>query len=132
LTQVATDTPRPRHRQLATSDGPGSSKIKTSGQQWGRSAQIVNNVNGAVRLKDQFPELQAVLRESIQFMLMDLIFCDAYPLIESRTGFARIYLHRAAKNRGESALEIKQRVKHDPRDFVYPLQELVRRLSQYQ
>jgi hypothetical protein len=85
-----------------------------------------------VNLLTQNAELREVIRGSIHVVMKDMVFEDAYPVMQSHTGFARNALLVAACARGASAAEIKRRLKVvDDRGFAEDLASLVRTLSCY-
>jgi hypothetical protein len=71
----------------------------------------MTNNGPVVKLLDQGPKLQAVIRGSIHILITDMLFTDAYPAYESRIAFARTALLAAARLEGGPASGIKARLK---------------------
>ena len=128
---------RKERRADVQAQGYTDNSVKpNSGGGWHPSAHIVysKDSKGAtvVNLLKQNAELQAVIRGSFHVATKHMLFEDAYPVMQSRTAFARDVLLTAARARGSSAAEIKRRLKAvDDGGFAEDLAGLVRTLSRY-
>jgi hypothetical protein len=92
---------------------------------WPQSTHIVwPSKGGGLKLRDQNNLMQAVLKESMEGALCNLIFDDSYPTIESRPKFCQTLIRKAAKKIGTGATPIGKRAKHDL-DFCASLASLV-------
>ncbi|KAJ7342730.1 hypothetical protein DFH08DRAFT_811073 [Mycena albidolilacea] len=91
-----------------------------------KSARFVNPPPGKdIHLNDQPDACKAVVRRAI-VLLKTGIFCEnSYMQILSRTGFGKGYLVQSAKNLGDDAVHIKQRLMTDPK-YLAVLADLVR------
>lgn len=89
---------------------------------WSPDATVVLPSRGKVKLTDQPPELQKVIRGGIQAVLRMAIEENAFPPLDSRISHARKALLVGARE--NNAQEIKERLKVDD-DFVRQLEDLV-------
>jgi hypothetical protein len=101
---------------------PRKQKVKGSKRQWSPAATVVHSAKGDVKLGDQDPDLQRVVRGGITEALRKLIFENAFPAFSSRVEYARTVLLVGARKCG--AKEIKERLKIDV-EFVEELMDLV-------
>ncbi|KAJ6537054.1 hypothetical protein B0H19DRAFT_1182448 [Mycena capillaripes] len=69
--------------------------------------------NKDIGLTAQHPELQAVLRDTMQLIKIFMLFTEAYPLMASRAGFGRPRMIEAAEARA-TAIHILERLSIDP------------------
>jgi Mg/Co/Ni transporter MgtE len=80
---------------------------------------------GRVKLSDQHPDLQAVVRYAIGVVVQQAIMENAFPPVNSRVEHTRSALISGAKEK--RAYEIMRRLKKDNLNrFVRDLEELVR------
>jgi hypothetical protein len=89
---------------------------------WSPTARVIYPSRGKVKLLDQHPELQKVVRGGIQEVIRTAISENAFPAMHSHTEFARSALIVGADKC--RAHEIKKRLKSDI-VFVRDLEELV-------
>jgi hypothetical protein len=83
---------------------------------------------GLLKLLEQRPLVQDVVREAIDLGLHDLAFKNAYPHVASRAAAAQVLLRRAAKKLGSTAILVAKRAKKDI-EFCRQLAPLVWFLS---
>lgn len=101
-----------RHRsEDPESDRDDAADTSDANEQYGSTAKIVLPRSGGVKLLEQNHTLQEVLRSSMDQVLIDFAFEDAYHTVSSRAVFVRPILVSAARKK--KANEIKNRAKAD-------------------
>ncbi|KAJ7221207.1 hypothetical protein C8J57DRAFT_1482478 [Mycena rebaudengoi] len=118
--QLKYDEEKPQMRTVGTVTAESKPE-----RAWPQSTHIVwPSKGGGLKLRDQNNLMQAVLKESMEGALCNLIFDDSYPTIESRPKFCQTLIRKAAKKIGTGATPIGKRAKHDL-DFCASLASLI-------
>lgn len=84
---------------------------KDLNESYGRSAMVVYLTYGGLKLMEQHPKLQEVLRGAVFKVIVDFLFDDTFPVVTSRAPFVQVILVAVARQK--NAPEIKNRVRED-------------------
>ncbi|KAJ7438950.1 hypothetical protein B0H11DRAFT_2103486 [Mycena galericulata] len=103
---------KPQVRPLTPTD-PNDDMSKDPGYREIVRLRFPSNGHHHLKLLDQRPLIQDVVREAVELGLYDIAFKNSYDAIASRAGAAQVLLRRAAKKLGERAKLAGSRAKND-------------------
>ncbi|KAJ7038760.1 hypothetical protein C8F04DRAFT_1179432 [Mycena alexandri] len=85
--------------------------IEDDESRWRLSAQIIYCRHGDIKLTDQRQDLQAVLRDTMELVLVDVVFVKPYPeMVVSCGKYVQKYIYQAAREKNATDIKICTRI----------------------